>query len=341
MRKILITGGLGFVGRQLVTKLVDHGDHVVVCDLLPAGQSPEPVLGAFSLSNTSCNVLSTWRYSSAEKFWDLVNCPLDSPESIQFLVEEFQPDLVFHLAAQSSAGLSFSQPRETFSANLFGTLNLFEAVRAQPEDQRPTILSIGSCEEYGTQTNRNSPLTEDSALFPVSPYGVSKAAQTILGQQYYTSFGIPIIMVRAFNHIGPGKDTRFAFASFAEQIAQIENKQSGDQIAVGDLSPVRDFLDVRAVLDAYCLLIEKGSPGLVYNVCSGQALTIQEGLEILLANARCPIDIFVDPDRCRPADIPYMVGDNSRLNKAICWQPCRSISQTLAEMMELARKENL
>ncbi len=339
MKKTLITGGLGFVGQQLVKRLIDDGDRVTVCDLVPEGRSPSPVLGAFSLGDSALDSGRSWRYEGAAGSWDLYHCSLVEPEAVQALIEETQPEVVFHLAAQSSAGLSFTIPRETFSTNLLGTVNLFEAVRTLPAERRPTILSTGSCEEYGVVPGRTSPLSEDDELAPVSPYGISKIAQTKLGQLYQTAFDLPIIAVRAFNHIGPGQDTRFAFASFAAQIAAIEQQSAQAEIAVGDLSPIRDFLDVQDVLDAYCLLITKGRPGHIYNVCSGQALTIRQGLEILLQGACRPIEIKVDPARCRPSDIPYMVGNHSRLSETTGWTPRRDIGQTLASMLELARKE--
>jgi GDP-4-dehydro-6-deoxy-D-mannose reductase len=264
---------------------------------------------------------------------------LEEPGAWRDKLCELRPAVIYHLAAQSSAGLSFADPLDTFASNVIGTVNLLEAVRGQSEADWPTILVTGSAEEYGAQGDRQVPLTERSPLNPVSPYAVSKVAQTLLCQQYHRSYELPIVVTRAFSHTGPHQDSRFVFPSFIEQIIAIERSEREPVLAVGNLTPWRDFLDVRDVIRAYRDLAANGVPGQIYNVGSGRALTIQEGLEILVAEARRPLEIRTDPERYRPADVPYLVGDVTKLRQQTGWRPERDIRDTLREMLALARKE--
>jgi GDP-4-dehydro-6-deoxy-D-mannose reductase len=218
-------------------------------------------------------------------------------------------------------------------------LNLLEGVRALPEAQRPVLLNVGSGEEYGPQPPERQPLAEDAPLRPCSPYGVSKVAQTLLCLQYVRSYDLPVVTVRAFNHTGPGQDTRFVFPNFARQIAAAEAGAAPRQIAVGNLEAVRDFLDVRDVVAAYRLLVKEGCPGEIYHVCSGIPLTIRQGLDILLGAAHCPISLRNDPERNRPSDLPILVGDNAKLRAATGWEPEWDITRTLPGLLAEARKE--
>jgi GDP-4-dehydro-6-deoxy-D-mannose reductase len=168
---------------------------------------------------------------------------------------------------------------------------------------------------------------------------VSKVAQTLLCQQYVRAWNLPVIPVRAFSHTGPGQDPRFAFPAFARQIAAAERGLGPREISTGDLSPVRDYLHVKDVVSAYRLLMKDGVPGEIYNVCSGQALTIRNGLDIMIAEASCPLTISTDPARLRPADIPVMVGDGSKLKQATGWAPEWDLTQTLRDLLEEARRE--
>ena len=266
-------------------------------------------------------------------------CPLQNPEPVAGLLDRLRPVMIYHLAAQSSAAVSFSEPAVTFSSNLGGTLNLLEAVRRIPNADHPVMLSVGSCEEYGPQPDSSYPLDEEAPLNPLSPYGVSKVAQTLLCRQYGRSYDLPVIMTRSFSHTGPGHDTRFAFPSFARQIAAAEAGAGPAEIVTGDLSPVRDFLNIRDVTSAYRLLLKEGRPGEIYNVSSGKSLTISQGLEILVDSASCPITVRRDPARCRPSDTPFMVGDNTKLKRetnsmpqwagSCWWSPCSLATRTL------------
>lgn len=247
---------------------------------------------------------------------------------------------VYHLAGQSSAAASFSDPAGTIAANLLGTLELLEALRLLQLAQAPPprLLTVGSAEEYGAAAPRDRPCREDDPLLPLSPYGTSKAAATQLSLQYGRSFGLPIIAARSFNHTGPGQDTRFVFPSFAAQIAAVEAGRQAPVLHTGDLSPVRDFLDVRDVAAAYLTLMDKGSCGRLYNVCSGSPLTIGEGLQILLGLSAAEIQVQPEASRLRPAEIPYLVGDPTALRQDTGWRARRSLVETMRDLLEVARR---
>ncbi len=335
----LVTGALGFVGLHLVRQLLLAGQVVVGLGKHERGSSLPRRCGGFALAGGEPAVPGAVRYEGPAGWFGYLPLDLADPGPIDDLVRGIRPAMVYHLAAQSSAAASFTDPQGTFTANVQGTVNLLEAVRRAPLAERPVVLSVGSCEEYGRQPESSYPLREDAPLNPLSPYGVSKAAQTLLCRQYVRSYDLPIIPVRSFNHTGPGQDTRFAFPSFARQIAAAEAGEGPRDIRVGNLEAVRDFLDVRDVAAAYRLLIKDGNPGEIYHVSSGIPLTIREGLDILVDQARCPVSVTADPDRQRPSDTPIMVGDSSKLRDITGWVPEWDIRRTLSSMLDEARKE--
>jgi len=334
----LVTGALGFVGLHLVTSLLRDGRTVYGVGRHPAGTRPPERAGDFVPRDAEAGLTGAVRYEGPAGGFTYVPLALEQAAPIRELLARIRVGAVFHLAAQSSAGLSFRDPADTFVSNVQGTLNLLEAVRALPDTARPQLLSIGSSEEYGPQPGERL-LDEETPLNPISPYAVSKVAQSLLCRQYARSWGLPVVVARSFSHTGPGQDTRFAFPSFARQIAAAEAGRGPEEVVTGDLSAVRDFLDVRDVVAAYRLLVRRGEPGTIYNVCSGTALTIREGLEILVRGARRPLTIRTDPARSRPSDTPRLVGDNTRLRRATGWQPECSIGGALLGLLEEARRE--
>jgi GDP-4-dehydro-6-deoxy-D-mannose reductase len=335
----LVTGALGFVGRHMMRSLIIAGHPVVGCDLQPADGSLPQNIGPFTLEGPAPHWPEAVVYSADFGSFIYVACNLEDPSPIARLVDRLRPTMIYHLAAQSSAAASFGDPGGTIRANVQGTLNLLEAVRPLPAGDRPAVLSIGSCEEYGPQPASAHPLREDASLNPLSPYGVSKVAQTLLCRQYVLSHDIPVVMTRSFSHTGPGQDTRFAFPSFARQIAAAEAGAGPAEIRTGDLSSVRDFLDIRDVVVAYRLLLKEGRPGEIYHVSSGKPLTISQGLEILVGGAKCPITVSKDPELCRPSDTPILVGDNSKLCRDTGWEPEWKIEDTLLDLLNTARKD--
>ncbi|MCK9995259.1 MAG: GDP-mannose 4,6-dehydratase [Candidatus Krumholzibacteria bacterium] len=327
------------MGRHLVRDLLMAGHPVVGLDLHPADGNLPATLGPFTLAGPADGWPEAMVYQADFGRFFYVHCPLEEAGTIARLMDMLRPVMVYHLAAQSSAAVSFRNPGGTFAANIHGTLNLLEAARAVPDAERPAMLSVGSCEEYGPHPESAYPLREDTALNPLSPYGVSKVAQTLLCRQYVRSYDLPVVMARSFSHTGPGHDTRFAFPHFAHQIAAAEAGVGPAEILTGDLSPVRDFLDVRDVVTAYRLLLKEGRPGDIYHVSSGKSLTIGQGLEILIGGAKTPITVRRDPDLNRPSDTPIMVGDNSKLRRDTGWEPEWEINDTLMGLLDEARKE--
>jgi GDP-4-dehydro-6-deoxy-D-mannose reductase len=314
--KALVTGANGFVGRHLVRELSEAGFEVLATDVV--GVSDEERSG-----------------------------PMDSPERIAFekldliagdevreAVEEYRPRVIFHLAAQSSAARSFEQPRRTLETNIFGTLNLLEAMRSSMRGGGEPIrlLSVGSCEEYGKRQPGEMPLTEASPIEPVSPYAVSKAAQGMLALQYHAAYGIESVVTRSFSHTGVGQSDRFALPSFARRCAAIKAGRGEPVIRVGNLEVTRDFLDVRDVVRAYRLLVERGRAGTVYNVCRGEGLKLADALRTLIEMTGREPRIEMDTALLRPADVPVLVGDNSRLREDTGWSPTISRDVMLADL---------
>jgi len=251
------------------------------------------------------------------------------------------PDAVYHLAAITNVGESWGEPQRTFEVNAVGTLNLLEAARSLPSV--PTVLLVCSAEVYGQVGPDDLPLTEASPLRPVSPYAASKVAAEFLGLQAHLAHHLPVIRVRAFNHIGPGQAPTFVVSSLARQVAEADIR-GGGIVKVGNLSPQRDFTDVRDVVRAYRLLVERGVPGEVYNVCSGQAVAIEEIARYLLERAPGDVRLEVDPQRVRPVEVPVLRGDPQRLVAVTGWQREHSLHDTLDDVLagwhrELAASE--
>ncbi|HEY2429928.1 MAG TPA: GDP-mannose 4,6-dehydratase, partial [Acidimicrobiales bacterium] len=222
------------------------------------------------------------------------------PTALRQAVTAAAPEAIYHLAAVTNVGESWGEPRRTFEVNAVGTLNLLEAARSLPAP--PTVLLVCSAEVYGQVTSDDLPLTEESPVRPVSPYAASKVAAEFLGLQAFLAHGLPVIRVRAFNHIGPGQAPTFVVSSLARQVAEAAIRGTG-AVKVGNLTPQRDFTDVRDVVRAYRLLVERGVPGEVYNVCSGEAVAIEEIARYLLEQAGGDVRLEVDPSRVRPVEV--------------------------------------
>jgi GDP-4-dehydro-6-deoxy-D-mannose reductase len=251
------------------------------------------------------------------------------------VVAEVRPDLIFHLAAQSSVAASWDDPAGTLAVNAGGTVHLLEAVRAA--GLAPRIVLIGSGEQYGLVPPDENPITEETPFRPVNPYAVSKVAQDLYGYQYFAAYGLPIIRARAFNHFGPGQQPSFVIASLARQIAAIEAGQDEPVLLVGNLTPRRDFLPVEDTVAAYIALARSGQPGAAYNVASGRAWAIADILARLLQLARVPITVREDPARLRPVDAPLLVADASRLRADTGWAPTSDFDAALARTLDYWR----
>jgi GDP-4-dehydro-6-deoxy-D-mannose reductase len=238
-------------------------------------------------------------------------------------------DAVVHLAAQASVAASWEDAFQSWRVNVDGTVCVLEAVRAERPEAR--VLVTSTCEVYGNASRIPSP--EDERIAPVSPYAASKAAAELA----CLVSGLDVVVTRATNHGGPGQDERFAVGSWTRQIARLE-AEGGGTLRVGDLSAERDFLDVRDVCRAYRLLLEPSVAAGTYNVASGKTVTMAKVVELLVGLARVPVRVEPDEARMRPADIPRLSGDPSKLRAATGWEPQISLEQTLADTLAAARE---
>ena len=308
--RLLVTGSGGFVGGHLVE---------LVRQEAPATSLHGVVQPHGSLA---------WSTSQGARIHE---ADLDDPAAAAAVIQEVRPDGIVHLAGQSSVQQSWLDPGGTLRTNVLGIVHLLDGARSA--SLRPAVLVVGSAEEYGPVGEAELPIREDAPLRPASPYAVSKVAQGALARLYGPAGGMRVVLTRTFHHTGPGRGEAFAESSFARQIAEIEHGLRPAVIEVGNLDAVRDFCDVRDVVRAYLLLLEKGEPGQAYNVCSGRGLRIREVLDLLLASSSARVEVRVDKERLRPADVPAQVGDPSRLRAATAWEPRIPIAETLRDLL--------
>jgi GDP-4-dehydro-6-deoxy-D-mannose reductase len=312
----LITGITGFVGSHMADYCLARGADVI---------------GA---SRSRRNAENIGHLGSRIQF---IETDLREMSSARALVQAARPERVFHLAAQSFVGDSWQAPAETLSTNILGQSNLLEAVREL--DLPPRFLVVGSSDEYGLVRETELPIRESNPFRPLSPYAVSKVAQDMMGYQYFKSYGLPIVRARAFSHEGPRRGEVFVTSSFAKQIAEIEAGQSPPVLRVGDLKSRRDFSDVRDIVRGYWLLLERGEPGEVYNLCSGRSWAIQQVLDFLLAQSTAKdIAVEVDPLRLRPSDVATFEGDPSKAATAVGWRAEIPFERTLTELLDYWRE---
>jgi GDP-4-dehydro-6-deoxy-D-mannose reductase len=263
---------------------------------------------------------------------ETIAADVEDPAAVRDALGQLRPDGILHLAAQSSPQRSLEDPGGTLRTNVLGLLNLLEGARAH--GLAPRVLAVGSAEEYGRVEPSDLPLREDAPLRPLTPYAVSKVAQGFVGLQYALSAGLPVVRTRTFHHTGPRRGENFAESSFARQLAEIEAGRREPVLEVGNLDAVRDFTDVRDVVRAYWALLDRGEPGEVYNVCSGQGLRLAELLDELRRQSGQDVEVQVDSARLRPVDVPVVVGDPSRLRQATGWEPCTPLSRTLRDLLD-------
>ncbi len=313
--RALITGSAGFVGRHLISFLLQETDLEIVGSVyykLPLPQHPS----------------SRVHFEHAD---------LQDEATVREIIARWQPDYIFHLAGQSFVPYSWKHPWLTFDQNVHIQLNLFQAMIQAQLDAR--ILVVGSGDEYGAIQPEDIPIDENTPLRPASPYAVSKIAQEMLGWQYHHSHGIHAVRVRPFNHIGPGQREMFVASSFAKQIAEIEAGLRPPLLRHGNLEAQRDFTDVRDMVRAYWLLLNRGLPGEVYNAGSGRAISIQDLLNMLLEMSVVPILTEIDPERMRPSDTPIIVCDPTRLRLTTGWRAEIPLRQTLADILDDWRRK--
>lgn len=315
MKKVLITGITGFAGSFLAEHLLDLGDYEV--------------------SGTFLSEKSIENVAHIKEKLELVQVDLMNKDAIDSLVAAKKPDYVYHLAALSSPGKSFGDPMGTITNNIAAEIHMLEAVRTHNPQAHILITSSGDI--YGKVAPENLPIDEDTPFNPTNPYSVSKIAQDYLGLQYCNSYGLDIIRVRPFNHIGPRQALSFALSDFAKRIVDIENGVTLPVLKVGNLTAKRDFTDVRDMVRAYVLLMEKGAKGDVYNIGSGVSHTLQEMVDIMQAKAKIPFTLEEDPSLMRPSDTPELVCDNTKMKKLTDWRPQIPLEQTLKDILDYWR----
>jgi GDP-4-dehydro-6-deoxy-D-mannose reductase len=251
-------------------------------------------------------------------------------DAIAGVIRRNAPDALYHLAALTHVGRSWAQPRQVFEVNAIGTLNVLEAARSC--DPAPRVLVTSSAEVYGMVSEGDLPLVEEHRLAPVTPYGASKVASEYLALQAHLGYGLGVVTVRPFNHVGPGQARDFVVASLASHI--VEARRSGTKtLPVGNLSARRDLTDVRDVVRAYRMLMEAGVPGEVYNVCSGRDVSITDVASRLLELAGADLELTVDPELERPVDVPVLRGDPAKLRDRTGWEPDIDLDQTLKDVL--------
>lgn len=308
--KALIIGGAGFVGGYLMDHISrDYGWSISVTKL-----ENESILHE-NVSVFNLNILDK--------------------SAVVNLLEEVRPDYIFHLAAQSSVALSWKNPSLTVDVNIKGSINVLDAVREL--NYNPRILLIGSGEEYGHILPEETPIKENNAVRPGNIYAATKACQNMIGKIYSDAYQMDIVMVRAFNHIGPKQAPMFVVADFCKQVAEIEKGLREPIIKVGNLSAKRDFTDVRDVVRAYTMLIQKGKTGETYNVGSGKAIKIEEILEMILSFSTADIKVEVDKDRLRPIDVPIIESDITKLKECTGWDRQIGLETTIIDTLEYWR----
>jgi GDP-4-dehydro-6-deoxy-D-mannose reductase len=343
--RVLITGVTGMAGSHLAEYILTQNDAEVfgvvrrrsrMDNLEDLGHAGRLVVVGENAPVTSGGQLAAIIEKQGKPgALHLVEAELGDPLAMQTIIGGVRPDRIFHLAAQSYVPGSWTYPAETIHVNVIGQVHLLEAVRSAGLD--PLIHIAGTSEEYGATRPEELPLKETTPLRPHSPYAVSKVAQELLAFQYRYSYGLRTVVTRAFNHEGPRRGDNFVTSNLAKQIAEIERGLRPPQLMVGKLDSKRDWSDVRDVVRAYWLALEKGEPGDVYNIGSGVARTVEEMIRTLLSFTEVPIKIVQDPARLRPSDIDLQA-DVSKFRALTGWAPAIPFEETMSDLLDYWRE---
>ncbi len=315
VKRALVTGITGFAGSHLAELLLDGGFEV---------------WGTVRPRSKTDNI-EVIRHKIHLEDADL----LDS-HSFYSILSKIKPEYIFHLAAQAFVPTSWSSPSTTMEVNSIGCIHLFEAIRRAKID--PVVQIACSSEEYGLVYKDEIPIKETNPLRPLSTYAVSKIAMDYLGYQYFRSYGLKVIRTRGFNHTGPRQGDIYVCSTFAKQIALIEAGKQQPKILVGNLESSRDFTDVRDMVKAYLLALEKGESGEVYNICSGMGVKISKVLDMLILLAKVKVKLHRDPNRMRPSDVPLLTGDNTKFVNRTGWKPTIPFETTIRDLLDYWRE---
>lgn len=316
--KILITGITGFVGSHLAEYILNLNEGHEVYGMC-RWRSPKDNLA---------------------KIYNKITMVEGDLGDLSGLLRHFKtinPDVIFHLAAQSYVMSSFNTPIQTLWTNVIGTANLLEAVRLNGID--PVIHICSSSEVYGQVTEQEVPIRESCPFRPASPYAVSKVGEDMVAYQYWVSYKIRTIRTRMFTHTGPRRGDVFAMSFFAKQVAAGELGLSAPIIRVGNLNSVRTFCDVRDAVKAYWMLVNKCKPGEVYNIGGNRTLTIGRALEILLSFSQKKFEVRVDPQLLRPSDVTLQIPCIDKFRDETGWEPEIPLEKTLQDILEYWKEE--
>jgi GDP-mannose 4,6-dehydratase len=314
--RILITGVTGFVGSHLADHLLtmpEKHDIYGVC---------------------------RWR-SSRENIEHIFNqikpVDLDLCDNVSMIrvISDIKPDIIFHLAAQSYVGTSFDAPIQTLMTNCIGTANLLEAVRISGTD--PVIHVCSSSEVYGQVSEWELPITEHNVFRPASPYAVSKVCEDMLGYQYFISHKLKTIRTRTFTHTGPRRGEVFCMSAFSKQIAEAEAGLREPVIKVGNLDSIRTFLDVRDVVKAYWLLVNKCTYGGVYNIAGNQTMSVRKALDMLIGFSKIQLKVEIDQALVRPSDVTLQIPSVKKFKDETGWEPTIPVEKTFKDLLEYWR----
>lgn len=316
MNRVLITGITGFAGSYLTEHLLSTKKY--------------SVSGTYLLEESLKNV------NLIRRNLNLVKADLSNEKTVFDVVKKVSPQIIFHLAALSSPADSFNNPTQTLTNNISLQINLMEAVRKN-NLLDTKILIVSSADIYGLVKKEDLPIDEETQLMPTNPYSVSKIAQDFLGLTYFLSYKLKIVRVRPFNHIGPRQSPQFVVSSFAKQIAEIEKGKRKPALYVGNLDAKRDFTNVKDIVRAYALAIEKGVEGEVYNIGSGTSYKISDILNKLISMSSRKIKIQKEKSLFRPSDNPELMCDADKFKKLTGWKPETSIDTTLKDILDYWR----
>jgi GDP-4-dehydro-6-deoxy-D-mannose reductase len=314
MKKYLITGFSGFVSQYFIEYL----DNLEVpCEVLGVDINAPKFL-----FDKHKNIKCHFKYLNLLERAD-----------VDTLISEFTPDYILHLASYSSVASSWKNPVTSFVNNTNIFLNVVECVRLLNHNCK--ILSIGSSEEYGIVKQEDLPLKETLHPNPISPYAVARVSQEMLSDIYANSYNLNIVLTRSFNHIGPGQSDVFVISSFAKKLVEIKKGISANKkIVVGNLDIIRDFLDVRDVVEAYYLLLNNGVKGALYNICSGSGTSLFNVLQMMMDILEIEVEIEVDSNLIRPADNSIIIGSNEKIKRDLSWSPKVPLKKSLYDVLK-------
>jgi GDP-4-dehydro-6-deoxy-D-mannose reductase len=313
MDRYLITGFSGFVSRHFLEYLEMLKNPVSVLGIDIA----QPDFGLDWLCHVECN---------------FVKMDLLDKEALERIILQFQPNYILHLASYSSVAFSWRNPVKSFQNNTNIFLNLLEAAHSVNSEIR--ILSIGSSEEYGNLAGGNAIFREEDALNPISPYAVARVSQELLSKVYAKGYGLDIVMTRSFNHIGPGQMETFVISSFAKRLVEMKKGGvSSPKLITGDISLIRDFVDVRDVVRAYDGLLKRGRKGEIYNICRGVGYSLSDIIEKLTSILDMEVLTETDEGLIRPNDNKVIIGSNEKIKSDIGWVPEVPLQRSLEDII--------